>query len=53
MSLLLSLVLAVVLGGEARHDLHASYGNLGVEGRTAILQIRIFKDDLVSRVINS
>jgi hypothetical protein len=46
MSLLLSLVLAVVLGGEARHDLHASYGNLGVEGRTAILQIRIFKDDL-------
>jgi len=56
MSVLLSLLLAVVLGGEARgdldlgaqppHDLHASYGNLGVEGNTAILQIRVFKDDL-------
>jgi hypothetical protein len=28
------------------HDLHVAYGNLGVEGRVAILQIRIFKDDL-------
>lgn len=28
------------------HDLHVSYGNLGVEGSVAILQIRIFKDDL-------
>jgi hypothetical protein len=28
------------------HDLHVSYGNLGVEGGVAILQIRIFKDDL-------
>lgn len=46
MSLLLSLVVGIVLGGEARHDLHVSYGNLGLEGTTAILQIRIFKDDL-------
>lgn len=46
MSLLLSLIVGMVLGGEARHDLHASYGNLGLEGTTAILQIRIFKDDL-------
>ena len=29
-----------------RHDLHVAYGNLGVEGDVAILQIRIFKDDL-------
>lgn len=29
------------------HDLHASYGNLGVEGAVAILQVRIFQDDLV------
>lgn len=28
------------------HDLHVSYGNLGVEGSLAILQLRIFKDDL-------
>lgn len=28
------------------HDLHVSYGNLGVEGAMAILQLRIFKDDL-------
>ena len=28
------------------HDLHVAYGNLGVEGDVAILQIRIFKDDL-------
>ncbi|MGW8265909.1 MAG: DUF6702 family protein [Longimicrobiales bacterium] len=28
------------------HDLHATYGNLGVEGAVAILQIRIFQDDL-------
>jgi hypothetical protein len=46
MSLLLSLMVGIVLGGEARHDLHVSYGNLGLEGTTAILQIRIFKDDL-------
>ena len=46
MSLLLSLIVGIVLGGEARHDLHVSYGNLGLEGTTAILQIRIFKDDL-------
>jgi len=31
---------------EPRHDLHASYGNLGVDGALAILQIRVFKDDL-------
>lgn len=46
MSLVLSLIVGMVLGGEARHDLHVSYGNLGLEGTTAILQIRIFKDDL-------
>ena len=46
MSVVLSLLLAVVLGGERPHDLHASYGNLGVENNTAILQIRVFKDDL-------
>jgi len=28
------------------HDLHATYGNLGVEGAVAILQIRIFQNDL-------
>ena len=43
---ILFLLLGVVLGGEAPHDLHVSYGNLGVEGRTAILQMRIFQDDL-------
>jgi hypothetical protein len=42
----LLLLVAAVLGLEARHDLHVSYGNLGVEGQTAILQVRIFKDDL-------
>jgi hypothetical protein len=31
---------------EAPHDLHVSYGNLGVEGAVAILQLRIFKNDL-------
>ena len=46
MNLILSLVLAVVLGAEPRHDLHASYGNLGIEDNTAILQLRVFKDDL-------
>jgi hypothetical protein len=46
MSLLLSFIVGLVLGGEARHDLHVSYGNLGLEGTTAILQVRIFKDDL-------
>lgn len=28
------------------HDLHVSYGNLGVEGSLVLLQLRIFKDDL-------
>lgn len=46
MTAFLSLLLAVVLGGEAPHDLHASYGNLGVEGTTAVLRIRVFQDDL-------
>ena len=31
---------------EPRHDLHVSYGNLGVDGAFAILQLRVFKDDL-------
>ena len=36
------------MGAEAqpRHDLHATYGNLGVDGSIAILQLRVFKDDL-------
>lgn len=33
-------------GDAPPHDLHVSYGNLGVEGSVAVLQIRIFKDDL-------
>lgn len=32
------------------HDLHVSYGNLGVEGTTAILQLRVFKDDLAEAI---
>ena len=28
------------------HDLHATYGNLGVDGSIAVLQLRVFKDDL-------
>lgn len=31
---------------EATHDLHATYGNLGVDGPMAVLQMRVFKDDL-------
>ena len=56
MSVLLALLLAVVpgrepaagpaFGAEPPHDLHATYGNLGVEEDIAILQIRVFKDDL-------
>jgi hypothetical protein len=44
--LLIFLGLLVGPAGASPHDLHVSYGNLGVEGNTAILQIRIFKDDL-------
>lgn len=47
------LVLLPILGfippdgkGAPGHDLHASYGNLGLEGSLAILQLRVFKDDL-------
>ena len=50
-SVLLSLLLAAVLGGELPHDLHASYGNLGVEENTAILQLRVFKDDLEEALV--
>jgi hypothetical protein len=32
--------------GQPPHDLHATYGNLGVEGAVAILQVRIFQNDL-------
>jgi len=42
--LLLSLVSGPI--ESAAHDLHISYGNLGVEGSTAVLQVRVFKDDL-------
>ena len=42
----LLLLAGVMLGLEAPHDLHVAYGNLAVEGKTAVLQIRIFKDDL-------
>lgn len=31
---------------EPPHDLHATYGNLGVDGSIAILQLRAFKNDL-------
>jgi hypothetical protein len=40
------LLFGVMLGREAQHDLHVAYGNLAVEGKNAVLQIRIFKDDL-------
>ncbi len=33
-------------GAPLPHDLHVTYGNLGVEGATAILQVRVFKNDL-------
>lgn len=33
-------------GSPLPHDLHVSYGNLGVEGSLAILQLRVFKNDL-------
>jgi len=33
-------------GAPLPHDLHVTYGNLGVEGATAILQVRIFRNDL-------
>jgi hypothetical protein len=46
MTAFLSFLLAVIVGGENPHDLHASYGNLGVEGATAVLQLRIFQNDL-------
>ncbi len=29
-----------------RHDLHVSYGDLGIQGALAVLEIRIFTDDL-------
>jgi len=45
-SFLLALLLGVLGLAEAPHDLHVSYGNLGVEGATAVLQVRLFKDDL-------
>ncbi|HEX9885448.1 MAG TPA: DUF6702 family protein [Longimicrobiales bacterium] len=28
------------------HDLHVTYGDLGVEGSVAVLRVRVFKDDL-------
>ena len=37
---------AEVFIAEPRHDLHVTYGNLGVDGSLAILQFRVFKDDL-------
>jgi hypothetical protein len=33
------------------HDLHATYGNLGVDGSLAVLQLRVFKDDLEEAMI--
>jgi len=35
-----------LLAAEPPHDLHATYGNLGVDGSIAILQLRVFKTDL-------
>ncbi len=46
MTAFLSFLFAMVVGGEIPHDLHASYGNLGVEGNTAVLRLRVFQDDL-------
>lgn len=47
--ILLPLVSLPAQGGDVlpvAHDLHVSYGNLGVEESLALLQLRIFKDDL-------
>ncbi len=36
------------VGAVEVHDLHITYGTLGVEGETAVFQIRVFRDDLVA-----
>jgi hypothetical protein len=36
------------VGADAVHDLHITYGTLGVEGETAVYQVRIFRDDLAA-----
>lgn len=36
------------VGAGAVHDLHITYGTLGVEGETAVFQVRVFRDDLVA-----
>lgn len=52
MNALALILLIPLLGPQPRggiappHDLHASYGNLGVEGAVAVLQLRVFKNDL-------
>jgi hypothetical protein len=42
----LFLLLLSLVPGPAEPIVHVSYGNLGVEGSIAILQVRMFKDDL-------
>ncbi len=39
---------AAPAGSHRPHDLHITYGNLAVEGATAVYQIRVFRDDLVA-----
>ncbi|MEZ4700534.1 MAG: DUF6702 family protein [Rhodothermales bacterium] len=50
------LLLTLLAGGiliaaglpESRHEFHVSYARLAIEGRTGMMQIRLFKDDLES-----
>lgn len=38
-------------GGAAAHDLHVSHTRLVVEGRTVVLRVRCFRDDLDSALV--
>ena len=44
--LLLPLLLGAGGGGDAPHDLHIAYGDLGIEGAVMAGRMRFFKDDL-------
>lgn len=41
-----SLIVAVLLSFAQGHDFHVSLGRMAVEGNQAVLQIRLFQDDL-------
>ncbi len=41
-----TLLAALFLSGIAQHDFHVSLGRMAVEGKQAVLQIRLFQDDL-------